>query len=495
MFDFGKNKESDYINILDALDRSQAVIHFKPDGTIITANANFLNALNYKLEDIVGKHHSLFVEKSERESQEYKEFWQELAQGKFQAREFKRIGKEGKEVWIEASYNPILDQRGKVYKVVKYATVITDKKLIAADLNGQIAAISKSQAIIEFDLKGNVLGANENFLSVLGYKLEEAKGKHHSIFVDPDHIKTSEYKEFWDRLAKGEYQAAQYKRITKSGEEVWIEASYNPIFDMNGKPYKVVKFATDITAQVDQLAALKELIEVNFAEIETALLNSSDQATAANDNALNTASNVETVAAASEELDSSVQEIANSMERSREAVAQVVEISKEADTSTQKLIEAANAMSGVVQLIQGIAEQINLLALNATIESARAGDAGKGFAVVANEVKNLANQAAKATSQITTEIEGVQTVSSGVFKALGTMRELIANVQEHVNTTASAVEEQSVVTREMSSNMQQASDNVQGISTGLHEITAGITQVGRAVEKTKEAASETLNRA
>jgi methyl-accepting chemotaxis protein len=241
-----------------AIGKSQAVIEFKMDGTVLTANDNFLKTLGYRLEEIQGQHHSMFVDETFRQSGDYKEFWSALNRGEYQGAEYKRIGKGGKEVWIQASYNPIMDLNGKPFKVVKFATDVTEQKLRDADYVGQIAAIGKSQAVIEFKMDGTVLTANDNFLKTLGYRLEEIQGQHHSMFVEPSYKQSSEYREFWAALNRGEYQAAEYKRIGKGGKEVWIQASYNPIMDLNGKPFKVVKFATDVTPQKLALNAMLE---------------------------------------------------------------------------------------------------------------------------------------------------------------------------------------------------------------------------------------------
>jgi methyl-accepting chemotaxis protein len=247
---------ADYAGQVAAIRKSQAVIEFSMDGTVLDANDNFLKALGYRLEEIKGQHHSMFVEPAYKQSSEYREFWAALNRGEYQAAEYKRIGKGGKEVWIQASYNPILDPDGKPFKVVKFATDMTEQKLRNADYMGQIAAISKSQAVIEFKMDGTVLSANDNFLKALGYTLDEIKGRHHSMFVDEAFRQSYEYKEFWAALNRGEYQAAEYKRIGKGGKEVWIQASYNPIMDLNGKPFKVVKYATDITPQKLALNAM-----------------------------------------------------------------------------------------------------------------------------------------------------------------------------------------------------------------------------------------------
>jgi methyl-accepting chemotaxis protein len=246
--------------IVEAIGKSQAVIQFELDGTIITANKNFLSVLGYDLHEIQGKHHSMFVDPLTVASAQYKAFWAALGRGEYQAAEYKRIGKGGREIWIQASYNPIFDRDGKPFKIVKFATDITESSLQSAERIGQIEAINKSQAVIEFELDGTIITANENFLSVLGYNLSEVQGKHHSMFVDPLTVASTQYKQFWADLGRGEYQAAEYKRIGKGGKEVWIQASYNPILNREGEPFKVVKFATDITEQVNSRAQAARLV-------------------------------------------------------------------------------------------------------------------------------------------------------------------------------------------------------------------------------------------
>ncbi|WP_338364036.1 methyl-accepting chemotaxis protein [uncultured Pseudoalteromonas sp.] len=248
---FSNPKQSESSNdlIVKALNKSLAVIEFEPSGRIITANSNFLNAMGYRLEEVQGQHHSMFVAPDEAQSSEYKNFWQRLRGGEFISDEFKRFANGGRDVWIQATYNPIIDSQGQVLKVIKFATDITEQKQQSAEAQGQLEAISKSQAVIEFNLDGTIITANDNFLNGLGYQLSEIKGQHHKLFVDPQYAKTNEYKQFWDKLGRGEYDSGEYMRIGKQGQEIWIQASYNPIFDLNGKPYKVIKYASDITAQ------------------------------------------------------------------------------------------------------------------------------------------------------------------------------------------------------------------------------------------------------
>jgi PAS domain S-box-containing protein len=343
----------------------------------------------------------------------------------------------GKRVF-DLAVSPIYDRGRKTGFVVEWTDA--RERLLNLNYAAQFAAVNKSQAVIEFTVNGDILSANENFLKAMGYDLDEIQGKHHGMFVEPDYRNSLDYARFWERLRAGEFQAGQYKRIGKHGRQVWIEGAYNPIFDQTGKVSKVVKFATDITAQMDLLANLKTLIDQNFGEIDGAVERSATEARSASVAADETSSNVQMVAASAEELAASISEISQNMAKSRSATDNAFDWAVAAGQSTEKLTNAAQAMNGIVGLIQNIAGQINLLALNATIEAARAGEAGKGFAVVASEVKNLANQAAKATEQISREIDGVQSTSGEVVTALYTIRDAIETVREHVTVTASAVE-------------------------------------------------------
>ncbi|WP_259260546.1 MULTISPECIES: PAS domain-containing methyl-accepting chemotaxis protein [Bradyrhizobium] len=419
---------------ISAIGRAQAVIEFNLDGTIITANENFLATVGYRLDEIQGRHHSMFVGHGERDSAAYREFWAKLGRGEFQSGEYKRFGKGGKEVWILASYNPILDETGKPFKVVKFATDVSAQKLSNANFAGQIEAIGKSQAVIEFSMDGKVLTANENFLGALGYTLSEIVGKHHSMFVGADERDSEAYRAFWARLNAGEFQSGEYQRIGKGGRQVWIQASYNPIRDLNGNPFKVVKYASDTTAQVIARKRSEKVRDM-----------------------------MESVAAGAEELNASVREIAEAMTRSRETASTAVDRVEAADHQAQRLTQAAESMSMIVQLIGSITGQINLLALNATIESARAGEAGRGFAVVASEVKNLANQAKQAADRIEQEIGNLNGISVDVVAALGAIRGAIEGVSEYVSSTAAAVEEQSTVTSEMSASMRKAAEEAASI--------------------------------
>jgi methyl-accepting chemotaxis protein len=242
----------DLMAIYQALDKVQAIIEFDLDGTVVSANENFLNIFGYELDEVLGKHHRMFCEPDYVESSAYTEFWNKLARGEYHADEFKRLAKHGREIWLQASYNPVFDADGNPIRVVKFATDVTAAKLQLAEFDGKICAINRAQAVIEFELDGTVITANDNFLDIFGYTLDEVAGKHHRIFCDPGYAESAEYREFWQRLGRGEYEADEFKRLSKDGAEIWLQASYNPIFDADGRPLKVVKFASDITQEVQR---------------------------------------------------------------------------------------------------------------------------------------------------------------------------------------------------------------------------------------------------
>ena len=471
-----------------ALGKSMARIEFDVDGNILDANENFLKVMGYSLSEVVGKHHSIFVADEIVKSPSYAEFWKKLRSGEFAAGAFQRVRKDGEKIWLEATYNPIFNERGKLIKVVKFASDITARRKDAAAKDSVLEAINRSQAVIEFDLDGTILTANANFLNVMGYELKEIVGKKHSMFVEEAYSKSPEYPAFWEKLRKGEFQAAQFKRFGKNGKEIWIEGAYNPIFDQDGKPFKVIKFATDITEQVSLLVDLKNMIDTNFSEINQNIQKLDQAANSGASSAEETSSTVQTVAASAEELAASIGEIARSMNQSRDETERAYEQTQAANTSTQRMSEVVASMGSIVEVIQGIAGQINLLALNATIESARAGEAGKGFAVVANEVKNLANQAAKATDQISEEISGIQGISNQVVEALLAISSSIETARDSVANIASAVEEQTSVTDGVSQNMQSMALAVEQLSSDLGDINQISNLVGDSVNRTQMAA-------
>lgn len=407
-----------------AIDRSQAVIEFALDGTIVEANDNFLRTMGYAREEVVGRRHAIFMPPAEREGQAYRAFWDTLKRGAFVTGEIKRIAKDGRPVWLQASYNPILDPQGRPVSVVKLASDVTAAKLQAADSQGQIEAIRRSQVVIEFDLEGRVLAANELFLRGMGYSLDQVQGQHHRIFVPAEERDSAEYAAFWEGLARGEFRAGEFRRVRRDGGSVWLRATYSAILDPEGKPLKVVKFASDVTAQAEMRGRFQALVE--------------------------------SVAHAAAEMSQSNLEIGTTMERSRNSAEGAVARVAQADGAARDLVRAAGAMERVVELITRITQQINLLALNAAIEAARAGEAGRGFAVVANEVKTLAGQARTATEEITHEIDSMTAVSTAVGEALERIKEAIGAVEGFIGSTAAAVAQQAAVTQAMSANLNGA---------------------------------------
>ncbi|MEQ5774488.1 PAS domain-containing methyl-accepting chemotaxis protein [Thalassospira sp. NFXS8] len=423
-----KLQNADYAGQVDAIRKSQAVIEFALDGTILYANDHFLGAMGYRLDEIKGKHHKIFVGAEFAKSREYEEFWKQLSAGKYMSAEYQRFGKGNREVWIQASYNPIFDMAGRPFKVVKYATDITTQKMTSLDAAAQIAAIHKVQAVISFDMNGKILDANKKFLDLMGYRLDEIKGKYHQLFVEKHYAQSKEYQEFWATLRSGDFLESNYKRIAKDGKEVWINASYNPVLDLNGKPFKVVKFASDITLQVHARGVLAGLAE-------------------------NSTGSAEIVASSSEEMLSSIGEISLNMQRTQAVADEIVARSDAAEQVRVDLEQTSEAMEGVVGIIRDLADQVNLLALNATIEAARAGDAGKGFAVVAGEVKSLATQTARATDEIATQIDAMQSITRRVTTSTQDIASSASSVSDYVNAVASAVEEQTAVTKDISRNI------------------------------------------
>lgn len=529
-------------SLAEAVGKSQAVIEFAPDGTILNANANFLSTMGYTLDEIRGKHHSMFVDPAEASQSSYREFWAKLEKGEFQAREFRRIAKGGREVWLQASYNPLVDGSGKTYKVVKYATDITASKLKNVDYEGQLAAIGRSQAVIEFDLSGNILNANDNFLNAAGYSRGEVIGKHHSMFVLPELVGSAEYRQFWADLAAGQFRSGEFRRVGKLGKELWIQASYNPILDVHGKPCKVVKYATDVTeakrlelqlaeqkrqteeaerhrAEQERKQALEQQAKVEAVRQVCEAVAAGDFTVQVPDlghdsigqvaSALGTAVDsikqtlsevravAETVASAASQLNaasteiskgaqhqaSSLEETASSLEEITSTVKQNTDNAQQArqlangsrdiadrggsvvDEAVQAMGEinkASTRIADIITTIDEIAFQTNLLALNAAVEAARAGEQGRGFAVVAAEVRNLAQRSATAAKEIKSLIQdSVRKVENGT---------------DLVNRSGKTLEE-------IVGSVKRVTDIVSEIAAASKEQLTGIEQVNKAVSQ------------
>ena len=516
-----KRRTADFEGQLSAISKSQAVIEFSLEGRILSANENFLATVGYSVEEVRGMHHSMFVEPSHRSSAEYRLFWEKLGRGEYDAGQYKRVGKGGKEVWIQASYNPILDLNGKPCKVVKFATDITEQKRRNADYEGQLAAISKSQAVIEFNLEGRILHANQNFLDALGYTLDEVRGMHHSMFVDATYRGSAEYRLFWEKLGRGEYDAGQYKRFGKGGKEIWIQASYNPILDMNGRPYKVVKYATDVTAQVRAAHALDQAVRqtqevvtaaqegnltgrvsmegksgqiAQLCEGVNALVENmvsivrqtkevgASVETAAKEitaGSLDLSSRTESQAASLEETASSMEELTSTVKQNAENARQAnqfaigaSEVARKGGSAMGEVVstmgsinQASKKIVDIIGVIDGIAFQTNILALNAAVEAARAGEQGRGFAVVASEVRNLAQRSAAAAKEI---------------------KLLINDSVEKVGNGTMLVQEAGKTMEEIVTSVKRVTDIMSEITAASLEQSSGIEQVGKAVTQMDE---------
>ena len=534
------NSFIDYKGQVKAIRRSQAVIEFELDGTILKANDNFLNVMGYRAEEVEGKHHSMFAQPEYAASAKYRQFWEDLSKGEYKSESFLRLGKGGKEVWINASYNPIFDEDGNSFKIVKYASDITEQVIKNTNYSSQLEAISKSQAVIEFNMDGSILFANANFLNALGYSLDEVKGKHHSMFAEPQYAKSDEYRQFWENLNKGEFQTGEYLRIGKGGKQVWIQGSYNPISDYNGKPSKVVKFAIDVTEQKnlqnESERALKEVSKVmlgladgdlmqrvqgefsgafsslqqavnqycenlisrvnRIKEVSSVVGTGAKEISEGNENLSQRteqqAASLEETSSSMEEMTSTVQQNADNAQQANQLALNAREQAENGGKVVTTAIDAMNEINtsskkiaDIISVIDEIAFQTNLLALNASVEAARAGEQGRGFAVVASEVRNLAGRSATAAKEIKELIEdSVSKVGEGsklVNKSGETLDEIVNSVKKVTDIIA-----------EISASSQEQASGIDEVNKAVLQMDEN-TQQNAALVEQAAAASQSMN--
>ncbi len=516
-----KIKDIDVEGQLNAIGRSQGVIELDLEGYIIKVNKTYCDMLGYQQKDLLDNHVSMLLDQTFASSPAYKELWNKLVNGAVDSGQYKRIGKGGKEVWIQASYNPIKNDNGEIIKIVNYTIDITKEKLTASDNMSQIAAINRVQGVIEFDLTGKILSLNDIFATVTGYHKEEVLGNHHSMLVDAAYKASAEYKKFWEDLASGLAKDGQFRRVGKGGKEIWLQATYNPILDLNGKPYKVVKFATDITEQYNTARVLERAVEESQGIIEgakagdltsrvslegktgaiaspcdgiNALMDKMTEVIAQVREAgetINTAANEiatgnNDLSSRTEQQASSLEETASSMEELASTVKQNAENAKQANqlasaasgvavkggevvgnvvTTMADINTSARKIEDIISVIDGIAFQTNILALNAAVEAARAGEQGRGFAVVAGEVRNLAQRSASAAKEI---------------------KELISDSVGKVQEGTKLVEDAGSTMHEIVSSVQRVTDIMGEISAASSEQSAGIDQVNNAITSMDE---------
>ena len=474
----GKSKYEQ--GLLDSVDENFAVISFDSIGNILNANGNFLNALGYKKDEIIGKHHKIFCETSYINSNEYAVFWDNLGKGISQVGEFKRIKKDGSFIWIQASYTTVKDSKGKTTGVIKFAQDITQQKIKTLDYESQLDAISKSQAVIEFDMNGIILKANDNFLNTLGYTLNEIIGKHHKMFCENEYVNSSEYSEFWEKLNRGNFDAGEYLRIGKNNKEIWIQASYNPIFDINGKPYKVVKYATDITSRKNLIFKVKNTSEefsgsvTNLFDTTQSMSNSAEKTNLLTKEA---SDSIKTISQGSANVTnkvssmlSSINSIVESSEDGKNIANDAQKKSHETSLAIEKLDTQSDRIGEVIKVISQIAFQTNILSLNAAVEAATAGEAGKGFAVVAQEVRNLATRSDEAAKEITEAVSNIQNLVKNSLELIKNISEVMKDMSNISNTIADEVQKQGELSNEVSNIMNESNLEIINVSKAMENL-------------------------
>ena len=536
--------------MLEALNKTSAIIEFDLSGHILNANPNFLSTVGYSLSEIQGKHHRIFMLDQDANKPEYAQFWQTLSRGQALSQRFRRKQKNGDVIWLEASYNPVIDASGKAYKVVKFATNITEQVKAEIEAKAQIAAIHKVMAVIEFDSQGNILTANDNFCKTMGYSLSELQGQHHRIFAKPDYVQSSDYQNFWTQLRSGQAFSGTYQRFGKNGREVWLEASYNPIKDCDGKVCKIIKYATDIGSNANSqllervikdaskvILAIQEgdltasmqvhtdaknpsMYDKNIVQLVNAIQAMSSKLKSvigiAVQASVSVSSSSAEVKVSAHQLSGSMQAQAAALENTSNSMRQMNEVIQTNTANAQSASQVAQDVQGksrqgaqvmgqtldamnqiqesshkiadIVTLIDGIAFQTNLLALNAAVEAARAGEHGRGFAVVAGEVRSLAQKSAEAAKDIKKLIdETVERVNQG--SRLATQSgEVLQSITEAIGSVTSKVSEIATASVEQAQGIQQVNASIAQIEQVSQQNAALVEETSAAAESMSEQA-------
>lgn len=440
---FNKASKRELKARLDAIDRAQALVEFQLDGTIVDANDNFLEIMGYTRAQVVGAHHRIFVSEDERESVTYREFWTTLARGEKQSGIFQRFTRSGQEKWIRGDYSPVFDRRGRPRNVIKHARDVTVEQNENADMQGRLDAIGRSEAVVSFSLDGIILDANENFLKTVGYRADELIGQHHRMLVDPIERESQSYREFWKHLQSGEFHQGVFRRIHKSGRDVWIQANYNPIFDRAGRIVKVVKNAIDVTDRTDAAKNMRQSLA-------------------------SMADSVPAIASKAQNANDQSQESSQSAEKGGALVSGLIEL-------IASINDRAQSMHGITNTMDDIAFQTNILALNASVEAANAGESGKGFGVVAQEIRSLAQRSADSAGEIRQLISAVNQAVSDCSERADQAGEALQNivgiteqVNDRVTNIASVAQSQADDVRQLNETLANVADGTDGQGETTH---------------------------